>query len=439
VSPALATRARSKGDERPARRRRAPKVDPAEIIRREAQRISVLRMQMVEHHPFWGHLLLSVRILGEPELPSIAATDCLTTIWYNPLHTQHLDYRELGFVLAHELGHHVQESLPRMRGRDRHRWNCATDYAINRMVARIGEWDGDGRGGGPELRYRVPQAEIPGLGSARPLLDAQYDGMIAEVIYEHLANEELPDEQTVTITIGGEAITGVSNHGGGIDIHLPIDLTDEEREILRDRVHEAARVWGQKDRRGDVPGQVTRDFDLDAKPRVTWQRLLQDLVGQALEPEEYSYRKPNRRMLIEGFVVPGVEQREGPDVVVAVDTSGSMSADELRTIGAELRTISRYAADLTVLIADAQIRQVIQAKDLPDFLANSRMKGGGGTSHIPVFDWLKEHNRRPDLFIGITDLFSRFPNDPPPFPVLWITQGRHGKAPWGRVLEVTPS
>jgi predicted metal-dependent peptidase len=61
------------------------------------------------------------------------------------------------------------------------------------------------------------------------------------------------------------------------------------------------------------------------------------------------------------------------------------------------------------------------------------------SSHLPVFDWLKDHNRRPDLFIGMTDLYSRFPDDPPPFPVLWITQGRRGKAPWGRVLEVTPS
>ena len=138
-------------------------------------------------------------------------------------------------------------------------------------------------------------------------------------------------------------------------------------------------------------------------------------------------------------VVPGVEQREGPDVVVAVDTSGSMSPEDLRTIGAELRTISRYAANITVIIADAQIRQVVEAKDLPDFLASSKMKGGGGTSHIPVFQWLQEHNRRPDLFIGITDLFSRFPSEEPPFPVLWITQGRHGTAPWGRVLEVTPS
>jgi predicted metal-dependent peptidase len=408
---------------------------PLEVIRNESMRISGLRMQMVEHHTFWGHLLLGVKMVPETSLPSIAATDCLTTIWYNPLLTQHLDFRQLGFVIAHELGHHVEESMPRMRGRDRHRWNCATDYAINRMVAGIETWTLEG----PGPLYRVPDGDIPGLGEMKILLDERFDGMIAEVIYEHLANEELPDPNVITITLGGTVIPGVSDHGGGIDVHIPVDLTEDERQILRDRIHDAAQAWDQKGRRGDVPGNIARDFDLRAPARVAWARLLQDLVGQALEPDEYSYRRPNRRLLAEGFIVPGVETREGPDVVVAVDTSGSMSADDLRTIGSELRTISRYAADITVLIADAKIRQVVQARDLPEFLATSRMKGGGGTSHIPIFDWLEENRRRPDLFIGITDLYSRFPEAPPPYPVLWITQGRHGRAPWGRVLEVNPS
>jgi hypothetical protein len=38
--------------------------------------------------------------------------------------------------------------------------------------------------------------------------------------------------------------------------------------------------------------------------------------------------------------------------------------------------------------------------------------------------------------VGITDLYSRFPERAPGFPVLWLVPRKHGEAPWGRVVEL---
>jgi len=133
-------------------------VDLERIARDEARRVSALRLQLMDLHPFWGYLLAHLRILHAPQLCSFAATDCRRHVWPNPLLTRHLSLPQLGFVLAHELGHHLLATADRRRGRRAHRWNCATDYAINRIVAAI---EHPARPG--ERLYRSPDGTHEGL------------------------------------------------------------------------------------------------------------------------------------------------------------------------------------------------------------------------------------------------------------------------------------
>ncbi len=408
----------------------APPPDPApDPAAAEARRVSMLRMQLVDLHPFWGHLLLHVRLIQAPKLATLAATDGVRRIWYNPHYTQHLDIRQLGFVLAHELGHHLLLSSDRARGRDARLWNRATDYAINRIVAAI-----SGSQGYP--LYRAPSGFIPGLGDVRPLLDPRFDGMVAEAIYEHLAAEELPAPRRITVELGADLVLpGVLDHGGGIDLHLPVELSSEDREVLRDRLRDALGVWAQTHHRGDAAGDLARQVAAQSRPRIPWQRLLHRFAGQALGSLDYSLARPNRRYLAEDLVVPGLVDRGAPDVVVAVDTSGSMPDALLAAVATELAALADIAPELLVLLADARVQRVIPSRELPSFLCQTRFQGGGGTDHRPVFAWLAEHKPHPDLFIGLTDLRSRFPERPPRFPVLWVTPAEHNRAPWGRVVE----
>ena len=412
----------------------------------ESRRFAMVRMRMIDVHPFWGHLLLHFRLIPAPELSAFAATDCVRRIWFNPRHTQHLDVDQLGFVLAHELGHHLLESNPRERGRDALRWNMATDYAINRIVARIG---GGGRPA-PGVRYRSPDGHYPELGQVRCLNDPRFDGLIAEAIYEQLLAERPPAGLRITVHLGtpgqgGGAldidlpdmdVPGVMDHGGGIDVHLPVDLSEAEREELRDRVTAAVQSAEATAHRGDVPGELVREVCARGRSVVPWQRLLHRLVGEALPATEYSLSRPNRRYLAEDLLVPGLVG-DGPErVVVAIDSSGSMSGETLAAACTELAALSHRVGEITVLIADAKVQRVIRPAELPEFLRQTRLPGGGGTKHEPVFAWIASQPWRPDLFVGLTDLFSSFPTARPNYPVLWIAPKRHGKAPWGTVVEV---
>lgn len=238
---------------------------------------------------------------------------------------------------------------------------------------------------------------------------------------------------------GGELdidVPGVMDHGGGIDVHLPVDLSEAEREELRDRVTAAVHCAEAAAHRGDVPGELVREVRARGRSVVPWQRLLHRLVGEALPATEYSLSRPNRRYLAEDLLVPGLVG-DGPErVVVAIDSSGSMSGETLTAACTELAALSHRVGEITVLIADAKVQRVIRPAELPEFLRQTRLPGGGGTSHEPVFAWIASQPWRPDLFVGLTDLFSSFPTAKPNYPVLWIAPKKHGKAPWGAVVEV---
>ena len=405
----------------------------------ESRRIAMVRMRMLDVHPFWGHLLLHVKLLPAPHLDAFAATDCRRRIWFNPRHTQHLDLDQLGFVLVHELGHHLLETQSRERGRDPLRWNMATDYAINRIVARIG----CGERPAPGKCYRLPDGTYPELGEVNCLHDPRFHGLIAEAIYEQLLAETPPAGVCITVHLGpgGETLAidvpGVFDHGGGIDVHLPVELDESDREDLRDRVVAAVQAADAAEHRGDVPGELVREITARSRAVVPWQRLLHRLLGEALPNTEYGLTRPNRRYLIEDLIVPGPVGAEPDRVVVAIDSSGSMSAPMLAAACAELTELATRVGEITVLVADAKVQRVIHPAELPAFLRQIHLPGGGGTSHLPVFHWVERQRWRPDLFVGLTDLFSKFPGPKPPYPVLWIAPEHHGKAPWGAVVEVS--
>ncbi len=400
----------------------------ANVARREAQRVSAARVQMLDLHPFWGYLLLQVRLVPAPHLGAFAATDCVRTIWYNPLRTQHLSLPQLGFVLAHEVGHQLFATEPRRRGRVTSLWNCATDFAINRVVAQI---EHPAR---PRRRlYEPPEGTFPELGEVRILLDKRWDGMIAEAIYEYLAAETLPDPVSVTVELevfsagGTESTKGtgaaggrplripnVTDHGGGVDIHLPGDLTPLERDALPQRLGAAVDAALRSGRPGDVPAEALRQVRLARRPRVPWGRVFRRYVGAAVAQDDYSRRHPNRRYLEQDLVVPGLYSERLGTVVVAVDTSSSMRQDDLDAVASELAHLADLVDDLTLLVADTAVRQVVTGDDVVPFLREGGLRGGGGTDHRPVFAWVAQRRLRPDVFLGLTDLETILPPRPPP-------------------------
>lgn len=388
----------------------------------ERQRVSSLRMQLLEAHPFWGHLLLQLELVPDTNLRHLAATDCVRTLWYSPEKTAELSDSELGFVLAHEVGHMAYATRERQRGRDHMLWNCATDFAINRIVANILD----------PLRGDQPMYAPP----AGILLSRGFDGLTAEAIYERLC---AAPGQLGELVVEDDRVDGlpVRGHGGGLDAHLPGDLDEADREALDEMLRAAAAHWVSSGRQGHIPGEVLRDLG-DTQSRMPWRRLLRAFVGATLTVDELDPQRPHRRWLAQDVYRPGPGGERLGLVVIALDSSGSMSRDLLTAACNELREIIAYTADARVIVADAKVQESFPLEQVVPWLARRRIKGGGGTDHRPVFDWIAAQHLQPDVLIAFTDLLTTFPAQRPRYPVLWLAPPGAPTPPFGRIITLVP-
>jgi predicted metal-dependent peptidase len=398
-----------------------PHHDTADI--QEAERVAAIRTNIVIQHPFFATLILPMRLTADPALPTFASTNCVDRISYNPAWTRALTLKQLGYVLLHEVAHIALLHALRKGTREHQRWNHAADYAANAMLDEV-----QGNNGQP-LYERPEKISIPGLGVCSLLTADWVKRLSAEEIYD-----ALPDHQEGANNQHGE-------HGAaGETCHLDPSPgpTEDQIEQLTDRVIAAHEAWVASQQRGTMPSSFLRLIERLRAARVPWQRVLRQYAGAALAKEDFSLFPPHHRWLHQCDIVrPSCRSERMGQLTVAIDTSGSIGQHVLRAFASEIAALHTLSEETLILTCDAAIHQAIRTQEAPQFLASLSFEGGGGTSHVPIFEWLTEHRVHPDLLVALTDLHSCYPDRRPPYPVVWCTIEDHGDPPpWGRVVVI---
>jgi predicted metal-dependent peptidase len=407
-------------------------------------KLSAARTKLILDKPFLGALVLRLpMVAADPRWCKTTATDA-RSFYYNADYIDALTLDQTQFALAHEALHCALSHFARRQHRDRHRWDVACDLAINPLLIDEG---------------------------LTPVQDAlfleEYKGMTAEEIYpcldeadsmqphdDHVYDQD-SGEQGGSPGSGGDRGEGGAGKatqedkdnkgGGGKPQEQPQDgkggapkpepLSHEERERLsvqwRQRMAGAAQQALQA---GKMGGALARLIDHLLQPQLPWRMLLAKYMT-ATARDDYNYSRPSRR---EGDAIfPSLRSSE-IDIVVALDTSGSVSDKEMGEFLAEIDAIKgQVRARVTLHACDAQL-----AEDGPwicepweEFKLPREFKGGGGTSFRPVFDWLERADRRPDLLVYFTDADGEFPRQEPAYPVIWLVKGKE-KVPWGQRVQL---
>jgi predicted metal-dependent peptidase len=144
----------------------------------------------------------------------------------------------------------------------------------------------------------------------------------------------------------------------------------------------------------------------------------------------------NRRFIAQGLYLPGMYSNELGDVVVAVDCSGSVGERELSLFAEEVNAVlSSFDTTVTLLYHDSCIQKVVEHCSTDGPLKLEPV-GGGGTSHVCVFEWLEKSGGSPSCVVALTDLATEF-GSAPDTPVLWaVVGGNKEMPPFGRVVEI---
>lgn len=184
--------------------------------------------------------------------------------------------------------------------------------------------------------------------------------------------------------------------------------------------------------RGEMPGGGVELLTAMNTGHLDWRRLLRRYVRQATELRP-GFTRPARRFPDLLGIVPGrLHHPTRATVLVAIDTSGSMSMTMLEMIAAELDRMAAHH-NVTVVECDASVRAVYPYRG-----RITRVHGRGGTDLRPPFDAALLGSVKPDLVIYFTDGCGPAPDRPPAIPVLWcLTPGGQRPAPWGRAIHLS--
>ncbi|GGN87143.1 hypothetical protein GCM10010112_69450 [Actinoplanes lobatus] len=166
---------------------------------------------------------------------------------------------------------------------------------------------------------------------------------------------------------------------------------------------------------GSLPAAlVARLESVGRPPEIPWQRVLR-LFGATSERTfvRNVLSRPSKRY----GTAPGTRVRRRTRLVVAVDTSGSVSTADIAAFFAEIHGMWRRGADITVLEADAEVHREYQYRGR----APAAVTGRGGTCLRPVL--LRANELAADGLVYLTDGHAPSPCElcvRPRMPVLWV-------------------
>jgi predicted metal-dependent peptidase len=299
---------------------------------------------------------------------------------------------EVNGLILHEnlhigLRHHLHGAD--MFKEDGDKANKAADYVVNDMITEISKKY-------PEL------VQLPKGG----LYDPQYHNMSMREVYKLLKSKKgggggggKPEKE-------GEQGSG---SGGGeyeFDKHdFGKPMTQEEAKEMDGKIDRAIREGALlAGRLGiDLPRSIS---DL-LNPVIDWKKELADFVTSSCKgKDEYTWRKFNRRVISNDIYLPTVENETIGEVVVAIDTSGSIGQEQLNEFASELVSICEAVSPDAVRILwwDTKVHGEQLFTDNYDQIGSMlKPLGGGGTRVSSVAEYINKKKINAECVLVFTD------------------------------------
>ena len=334
--------------------------------------------------------LAGVLMIGEKSLKDDVPTACTNgrDEMYGRAFVDELNDAELRFLVLHESYHKLYKHLTtwhHLFKEDPQLANMACDYVINQKIT---DDNTDG------------WARMPKGGC----LDPKYRGMDSAQVYNLLKQ-------------GGSGDTGSSEGSGSQGNGLPqgfdehdwegaSELSDDERrELARDideAIRQGALIAGKMGSGGD------RDLQDLLQPQVDWREVLREFINATCAGNDYStWQRPNRRFMSAGVYLPsGISEQVG-ELVVAIDTSGSIGSRELTQFLSEVHSICQTVKPdaVRLLYWDTKVcrDEKYDNTQLDNLVKSTKPAGGGGTRVDCVPKYMAEYGIKPQAVIVLTD------------------------------------
>ena len=403
----------------------------SELLPIAEEELSRCNVELLRNEPFFGHLLGGIQrhFTNSVNTLDVGIRGNFIQLLINPnfLLKELTKSENRIAVLKHEVLHLVFKHIFRNKTLkyDPILWNIAADLVVNQYVAP----------------YQLPEGAIllstfPDINfSPQDTADNYY------LLLEKLQNEisknksKQSDSAKILKSILKNKMPSDHSYWANGSIHdidgelvgekVPATTREALNQTIEDQILKAYKRVYQSNFAGKIPAWLERFIDQtinDSKPKVDWRKTIRifssSCRGNQLKSTQL--RESKRYEVLDGMIPsPGIKLKRIQNLVLAIDTSGSINTELLKLFFIEIHAIFKQGAKITVLECDSEIKQIYIYNGIKPKL----VKGGGGTSFEPVMLWLKQSKKKFDGCIYLTDGYADAPETKPPCRILWVIFG----------------
>ena len=211
------------------------------------------------------------------------------------------------------------------------------------------------------------------------------------------------DDDWDTVTVNGKTydISNSDEH----DFSKVVDLPHDEIKKINDAIDKSLREGGIL--AGRMGAKLPRAITDLLTPKVDWREALREFVTASIKgKDEFTWRKLNKRHLSNDILMPSMENETIGEVIVAIDTSGSIGSEEITAFATELVSICDICEPdvVRVLWWDTEVHgEQVFTGDYSNLAKVLKPLGGGGTHVSSVSEYINIEKLQAECVLVFTD------------------------------------
>lgn len=395
-------------------------------VKKLLQRILLSRMRILNHHGFFGLLLMHITFSVDENIKT-AATDGERII-FSPEFIDTLSDNELDFVMMHEILHIALQHCMREGDFNKELYNMACDIVVNSNILLENHMD---KSSITLKQYGESIHIAPNGEEGYKYTAEQVYGMLTKNVKDIYTNNMRNDEETCQWD-------DHSYWGSCEDNALLKDIWTKYLEDAAQSIsfREQSKSYGM------LPEFAKRILNSCKKAQTDWRTILNEFIQS--EVCDYSFFPPDKRFSESEFFLPDFNEREekAENILFMIDTSGSMTDNMVTAAYSEvLGAIEQFNGRLSGWLGffDCEVKGVRSFSDSKE-AKKILPSGGGGTNFNTIFEYVNKYMYDKTLtsIIILTDGNAPFPDEniTQGVPVLWLLNNFEVEPTWGKVARI---
>lgn len=223
---------------------------------------------------------------------------------------------------------------------------------------------------------------------------------------DYYYNELLKDQQNNNCNgNSGGSLQDLLDALGDEDMHPTWkefdDMSEAEKRLMtaqaeyqiREAVEEVIKA------RGYLPGEISSIYQRITNPeppKFDWRKYIRNFIGNSYQVETRTSRKKLNKRFPD---FPAMKFKPKKHILVAIDTSGSVSDTEVKEFLNEIYHLHRAGTELTVAQCDTEIRDISKYNPRKDI----KIYGRGGTEFDPILEYYNKNAHVYTSLVYLTD------------------------------------